>query len=119
MQKLFPILAGVVLSLAFATASHAEPLPSSVRADVRAAASPQAELVVAGADAALRTGLVKASTAANSRSRAGDAPPSRSAGVPAEGAEVAVAEDPADLDLLALLAGFVLVVAIAVRRSHR
>ena len=75
MQKLFPILAGVVLSLAFATASHAEPLPSSVRADVRAAASPQADLVVAGADAALRTGLVKTSTATNSRSRAGDAPP--------------------------------------------
>ena len=118
MQKLFPILAGVVLSLTFATASLAEPLPSSVRADVRDAASPQADLVVAGADAALRTGLVKTSTAANSRSRAGDAPLSRSADAPAEAVATAT-EEPADLDLLALLAGFVLVVAIAVRRSHR
>ncbi|BDT66898.1 hypothetical protein os1_10640 [Comamonadaceae bacterium OS-1] len=115
MQKLFPILAGVVLGLALATAAHADTLQSSV--DVRAAASHPADLVVAGADAALRNGLVKTSTAANSRSRPGDPPPNRTAGVPAD-AEAAVAEDPADLDLLALFAGFVLVVVIAVRRSN-
>nr|WP_315239888.1 hypothetical protein [uncultured Albidiferax sp.] len=117
MQKLFPILASLVLGLAFATASHADPLQSSVSADMRAAARQQADLVVVGADAALRTGLVKTSTAANSRSRPGDAPLSSSANAPAD-AEMPVAEDPADLDLLALLAGFVLVVVIAVRRSN-
>jgi hypothetical protein len=89
-----------MLSTLVASGVHAAAVQSSVGTDT----------VVARADAALATGLVKTSSLAGSgsRTRSGDLLPSQ--------AEASPTDESADLDAMALLAGLVLVVGIAVRR---
>lgn len=102
MNRLTNAVAACVLSTVLVSGALAGAVHTSTSTDP----------VVALADASLATGMVKTSaltsSMASTRSRAADAPSTSTASTPAE--------DPADLDAMALLAGLVLVAGIAMRR---
>jgi hypothetical protein len=102
MNQLMNAMAACVLSTVVASGAYAGAVQSS--ANIANADT----VLVARADTALASGMVKTSGLASTRTRSGDLQDSS--------AEAAPAEEPADLDTMALLAGLVLVVGIAMRR---
>ncbi len=100
MNQLMNAMAACVLSTVVASGAYAGAVQSS--ANIANADT----VLVARADTTLASGMVKTSGLA--RTRSGD--------LLANTAEAAPAEEPADLDTMALLAGLVLVVGIAMRR---
>ena len=99
MNKLLNTVVACLLSTVVESGAYAD--------TVQSYASPDA-IVVARANTALVSGMVKTSSLANT--------PSRSRDMLTNPSQAASAEEPTDLDTMALLAGLVLVLGIAIRR---